>query len=228
MSVKPILFSAPMVRALLEGRKTQTRRVLKPTKRDAECLMWLEFPEGREFYNGCADGSHVWPDGNEYPITLPYAPGDLLWVKENHRLVECDCTETCRVPGMAYYDADLSGYQAANLNKLRPSIFMPRWASRLTLEVTGVKVERLQEISNDDALAEGVTRIRDNCHAIKGFDYDLSGLCHTSPVTPYAKLWDHLNGPGSWGANPFVVAVTFQVHQQNVDAYLAQHKDRAA
>ena len=91
-----------------------------------------------------------------------------------------------------------------------PSIHMPRWASRLVLEIVSVRLERLQDISEKDALAEGVTKIRDGCHVIKGFDYDKAGLCHTHAVTPFEKLWESINGPGSWALNPWVWVVEFK------------------
>jgi hypothetical protein len=94
------------------------------------------------------------------------------------------------------------------------------------LEVTAVRVQRLQEISDDDALAEGVTKVRDHCYVIRGIDYDEIGLCHSGPIAPFAKLWDSLNAERGfgWDQNPWVIALTFVVHQQNVDQLLAARK----
>jgi hypothetical protein len=112
----------------------------------------------------------------------------------------------------------------------RSSLLMPRWASRLTLEITEVRVQRLQDITEADAMAEGVVKVRDACHVIRDVDYDLVGLCHTSPITPYAKLWDTLNGdkPGmAFDDDPWVWALTFKVHTTNVDAVMAAAMEEA-
>lgn len=210
---RPILFSAPMVRALLDGRKTQTRRLVKDPVFFQNCVPHV--PVG-------VHGSHPWK--------CPYGvPGDLLWVRESWTDFEdtepTDNPKRVRRVTKAMYAADFEGFKKPDRDfNWRPSIFMPRWASRLTLEITNVRVERLHDISEEDALAEGVTRIRDACHVIKGFDYDEVGLCHSSPITPYYKLWEHLNGAGSWDANPWVVALTFKVHTANVDTVLAQRQ----
>ena len=196
--VEPILFSGPMVRALLDGRKTQTRRVLREDERQR------------------------------------YAVGDVLWVKEEwsgHYHFR-DTPPAKRVSFMTpdgpilrediWYWAD--GRPATgDYERPRSPLFMPRWASRITLEVTAVRVQRLQEISDDDALAEGVTKVRDHCYVIQGFGYDLSGLCHSSPIVPFAHLWDSLSGKRGygWDQNPWVIAPTFSVHNQNVDELLA-------
>lgn len=202
MTTRPILFSGPMVRAILAGTKMQTRRKLK-------------FQE----WNDAIIKRHP-----RQKADVPFAVGDILWVRETWAAPHgFDTLKPSEIEnGMPVHyaaTAELGGTN--NLGGLigRPSIFMPRWASRLTLEVTDVRVERLNDISHEDALAEGVTKIRDHCYVIKGFDYDTAGLCHSSPVTPYAKLWDHINGDGAWEANPFVVAVSFNVHKCNVDAF---------
>lgn len=206
MTDRPIIFSAPMVRALLDGRKTQTRRILKPQPvpflvDDKPCEVALEhyadYPLPRVRLGRVITKQEV-----------RYAVGDRLFVRENHRLTDCECTEACRGPGHVWYEADSSGYRNVAGNKLRPSIHMPRWASRLTLAVTGVKVERLQEISEADAIAEGADPIID----------------HGTGSTPYLHrigfehLWCRINGETAWIENPFVVAVTFQVIKANVDA----------
>ncbi len=103
---------------------------------------------------------------------------------------------------------------------------MPRWASRITLEVTDVRVQRLQEISQEDALAEGVTKVRDHCYVIRGIDYDEIAHCHSCPIARFAKLWDSLNAERGfgWDQNPWVCATSFIVHQMNVDDFLAQRE----
>jgi len=238
---KPILFSGPMVRALLDGRKTQTRRVLKPQPpKDELGFEVIGTVRGPEWYHPAVvgedgelePGKQVWgvyDDSGGWGARVPYMPGDLLWVKETFQQTQY---------GKAVYRADARDQTGRRWSEImpgdpdgevlwRPSIFMPRILSRLTLEVTSVKVERLQEISADDALAEGVTKIRDHCYVIRGFGYDLSGLCHSSPIVPFANLWDSLSGKRkgcSWEDNPWVIALTFVVHQQNVDQLLAARK----
>jgi len=186
----PVIFSAPMIRALFDGRKTMTRR-----------MAWHSNKKTGADYVEKARASS-WQK---------VAAGDQLWVREAFQVPAlCDiqyrATSTERI-----------GHWNPEIGPWRPSIHMPRWASRLTLVVTATKIERLQDISEADAIAEGVTKVKDACHVIKGFDYDLSGLCHTSAVTPFEKLWTHLHGDEAWDANPEVVALTFTVHKINID-----------
>jgi hypothetical protein len=188
MTEKPILFSAPMIRAILDGRKTQTRRVLK---------------------HGWATENRIvsLPDGpNKGLRVVPYAPGDVLWVRETW----------CPDPNGAEDDGTISVFYAAdhahvfNLTPGKewkvpknafwgsvPSIHMPRWASRITLKVTAVKVERLQDISEDDARAEGVQSTE--------FWRD-----EHPPSICFSVLWNSIHGPDAWHANPWVAAITFE------------------
>lgn len=177
MTDRPILFSAPMVRALLDGRKTQTRRILKP-----QPLMGYT------------------PDVTASK-GIRFAKGDRLYVRERVWLPE----GTDNPHGHVTYHADHGDDRAL---KWRPGIHMPRWASRLTLTVTDVRIERLQEISEEDAIAEG---------SREPSLVPIIGACW-SERDAYAKLWEHINGPGGWGANPWVVALTFTVEQRNIDA----------
>lgn len=224
----PIIFSGPMVRALLDGRKTMTRRIVKPQP---------EICFDRDGHQLSVGLIHV--EGDPRPrVTLGrviteqqilYAAGDRLWVRENLAAMSNWGLwhDAGPVPGSGQFLDDLDERGKALLDRYAPaeatdsarvpSIHMPRWASRLTLIVTGVKIERLQNISEADAEAEGVTKIRDGCYAIKGFDYDTAGLCHSRATIPFAKLWMHLHGEESWEANPYVVAITFTVHKQNID-----------
>lgn len=219
MKDHPLLFSAPMVRANLDGRKTQTRRIYTPQPE--------ELGDG-----SCRTNGH---QGDTNYLMRDVAPrfftkikvGDRLWVREAHALLPRTAYRGSIGTGtIQQVEHPTDGYTAAVFREgfdrsgrplWRPSIHMPRWASRLTLIVTGVKVERLQEISEEDAIAEGVTKVRDACHVIRGFDYDLAGLCHNSAITPFSKLWDHINGPGAWDKNPWVVAYTYQPIFKNID-----------
>jgi hypothetical protein len=195
MKERPILFSAPMVRALLSGTKTQTRRVVKPQ------------PYADEQGNACWNGSNFGQDGrgplfrslaSPVPssrtkrVHCPYgAPGDRLWVRETW----CSLTT-----GFAYAADPI--WSRAPGERWRPSIHMPRAASRITLEITGVRVERLQDISEPDAQAEGCAL---ECMTPTGDD---SGSAIHGPGG-YRALWESINGPGSWEANPWVWVVEF-------------------
>jgi hypothetical protein len=187
MIERPIIFSAPMVRAILDGRKTQTRRVLKHGWATEDLIVSL-------------------PDGpNKGLRVLPCKVGDHLWVREAWRASKgydrYPPREMSHWP--VHYEADGPPDPEDELHMngcLRPSIHMPRWASRITLRVTGVKVERLNEISEEDAKAEGVTR--------PTVLHDDDG---TSYVDAFRDLWFCIHGPGSWEANPWVAAISFEV-----------------
>ena len=215
MADRPILFSGAMVRAILAGQKSQTRRIL-PSAPTCPPECYGSLPCGV-----CK--------------IARFAPGDRLWVREtwcedqhaydselNPDGIRWRATDDSGVEGID----DGDGYAVLNADGSirscwRPSIHMPRRASRLTLTVTDVRVQRLHEITEADAIAEGVTKVRDSCYVVKGFGYDEAGLCHSSPVTPFAQLWDSINGkrPGcDWESNPWVVAVSFQSAQRNIDA----------
>lgn len=216
MTDRPIIFSATMVNALLAGRKTMTRRILK---RQPETFLVGSEPCRVELIH--LEGEPLPRVALGNVITrqeVRYAVGDRLWVRENHRLTDCECTEACRGAGHVWYEATSEGYRNVAGNKLRPSIHMPRYASRLTLIVNGVKVEKLQDISEADAMAEGCKAIRDHCHVFEGTGYDKAGLCHSAASTAFSILWDEINGPGAWDANPYVVAVSFRVVKANIDS----------
>jgi hypothetical protein len=217
MTDRPILFSAEMVRAILDGRKTQTRRLMK-VQPYPDSIVTVEhyhqtvidrhgdMQPGKEIF-----GAH-WDDG-EFGLRCPYgAPGDQLWVRETWAPL-ADCV----VLNCAYYRADgehvtlIDGDGFTQTNRdgseksaWRPSIHMPRWASRITLRITDIRVERLQDISEDDALAEGAPRLL----------WDGEGAFYDSPTgqhrVGFAGLWNHINGPGAWDANPWVWVVAFE------------------
>lgn len=182
MKERPILFSAPMVRAILEGRKTQTRRVVKPPK-------WSDADE--IFFIG--NDSIAVPDDDhaDYFIACPYGqPGDRLWVRETFA---DEAGGTRRFLGEhIFYRAD--DWQPL-VDRWTPSIHMPRWASRITLEVTAVSVERLQDISESDCCAEGCG----------------SPITRDLKKPQFMALWESINGPDSWDANPWVWVVEFKV-----------------
>jgi hypothetical protein len=187
---RPILFSAPMVRAILAGQKTQTRRVVKARKDpDFGCQM--------------SPGEIA---GDEHQERLcPYGqPGDRLWVRETWAYGTHALSASRDEDGPFVYAADaiLFGAQGRLCDRWRPSIHMPRWASRITLEVTGVRVERLQDISVADAIAEGVVECNQN---LRGLEPCMEWRY------AYEDLWGQINGQGSWDANPWVWVVSFNV-----------------
>lgn len=243
MTVKPIIFSAPMVRAIIESRKTQTRRLQKGVPEAPSINNFVhELPRHATPYLDSYCGARksaenprgmsewwCWWTRDDRPceqFKVKYVPGDFLWVRETWAplgaLKHNDPATTALIE-RGFYRADKSVHDD-EIDRWTPAIHMPRVASRLTLEVGSVKVERLQEISDADALTEGVSKIKDHCYIIKGFGYDTAGLCHSRPTIPFAILWQHLNGEESWEANPYVVAVTFKAHQCNVDDFLKQRE----
>lgn len=211
MKERPILFSAPMVRALLAGTKTQTRRVVKARK-DPDY------------------GCHMSPGeiaGDEHPERLcPHGkPGDRLWVREtwycdDYRVQrgpylkpdDMDVAEA-RSDGTLCYAADNRRPYEAEQPVWKPSIHMPRWASRITLQVTGVRAERLQDISAADAWAEGIPGAPPLGVHIERMDEWVrwsDGVMRDDPRSAYRALWEHINGPGSWDANPWVWVLEFR------------------
>lgn len=191
MKERQIPFSAPMVRALLNDTKTQTRRVAKLT--DAA---HVKEPRGhRRWHPADPDASMACPYGQ---------PGDRLWVREAWKahptfdnLPPRDIPQT-----HVWYMAD-EGYKAESRH--RNGMFMPRWASRINLEITAVRVERLQDISAADAQAEGIVPDGDG-------GWHLADTRHYmgDPISSYASLWEYINGPDSWNANPWVWVIEFK------------------
>jgi len=191
---RPIIFSAPMIRALLEGRKSQTRR---------------RIVTDQSLINFRPDGT----PGKVAP-NKRYNLGDRLWVRENHALVGGGD------PGIPIYaanwreDARARGFDNIPDKPPRwtPSIHMPRWACRLTLIVTDVRVQRIQDISEDDAIAEGVQA------TAGGWFSAAEGHASATQRGAFALLWATINGPDAWTSNPWVVAVSFKTIRANIDA----------
>lgn len=204
MKERPILFSAPMVRAILDGRKKQTRRVVKfPGFINGE----REQAEAVRAINRANHGAVVQygpRDGIKHRFACPYGLAmDRLFVKEPWRVAECYDGMTGKQLGEIISRRNIeysSGDQFLGCvrGRYRHARFMPRWASRITLEITGVRVERLNEISEADAEAEGVS-------GSAGGSWGREGL-----IEDFAQLWESINGPDSWDANPFVWVLEFQ------------------
>jgi hypothetical protein len=241
MADRPILFSAPMVRALLDDRKTQTRRVLTKLRRFGQILEF-ERSDTPGYNWHFRDRQMRWHDLRHAELLsyLPFAVGDRLYVREAWRsAAPLDDTSPGEMDDLLFpplrYDADgrvenWREWRGHDVGRFRQGMHMPRWASRLTLIVTDVRVQRLQEISEADAIAEGLEYDidgdvdGDGRHIVieswRAADY-LPWL--RDPIEAYADLWDQLNGARGygWDANPWVVAVTFTVERRNIDQVAA-------
>jgi len=203
MADKPILFSGPMIRALLDGSKTQTRRVIKPQPKSmggtsyGEAWSW-QFP-GKGFAGVTAD--QIRKHGHKSHMGK-YAVGDRLWVREAWRTArEFDHIKPSQLPQKfpLKFEASHDWHRSREwTGKLRPSIFMLRRSSRLTLIVTDIRIERVQDISEDDAREEGAS---------------------LGAREWFSILWDSINAKCGfgWDDNPWVVAYTFTVHKCNID-----------
>ena len=208
---RSILFQSAMVRAILAGQKTQTRRIVKlpplqPWQLNSKGWHFIESDHSIDDCNyytaGFGDGLSTiinvkCPYGK--PAFAPFdLPADRLWVREKYMKARCpiamsNAEQVARGPAIdenwqhcAWYEDSRDPLGWPIREGWKSPIFMPRWASRITLEITAVRVERLQDISEADARAEGVTA-----------------------VCAYRKLWEKIHGPGSWDANPYVWVVEF-------------------
>jgi hypothetical protein len=200
MKERPILFSAPMVRALLAGTKTQTRRVVKPQPDSTHSgyPYWNIGGYRASWCRSAEDGGPLVPTN---PLLCPYGqPGDRLWVRETFGHFERN--ENFKPGCDVFYRAD---GDCLELEPWRPSIHIPRWASRILLEITSVRIERLQDISHEDARAEGL-----ECMAgapecgYRNYLDKTSQDWTLSPRESFPSLWESINGPASWSANPWV------------------------
>lgn len=214
MADRPILYQGPMVRTQLEDRKGQTRRL--PTRLTGFGKI-TEFgssdTKGYDWH--FRDKAGRWHDlkHNELMAVLPWHAGDRLWVKETYRFGRgYDGVKPRDVPGhlaRVWYEAD--GEPSRHAGQKRVSIHMPRWASRMTDIVTDVRVQQLQEISEDDARAEGA------CSADFATGREVLDPALGSYRLHYRQIWGDINGAGSWDANPWVVAISFRVVKRNID-----------
>lgn len=221
MRERPILFQGAMVRAILDGSKTQTRRPLYVLTKNIDRACF-----DRRYPPSYGDGewpnvplNHAWTLSSWRHAQL----GDRLWVREAWRVgAKFDRTKPSDIPERSCSVLYGAGGSAANTSdgwrlddawpgdcpvpwagKLRPSMFMPRWASRITLEITGMHVERLQDISEADAKAEGVDEW---ARGAMSFD----GQCNYPADEKFRLLWESINGRESWAADPWVWAVEFR------------------
>lgn len=233
MSIKPIIFSAPMVRALLAGTKTQTRRLVSK-------------PE----YYGCPTGDCPHNTQAECNAAMAglvdeiarFKVGDRVYVREHwssHIAFDGLAPRDMKRGSMIYTRADNTWHNNGDwigtpYGKHRQAMHMPRWASRMWLEITDVRVQRLQDASEADCVAEGIVKewsiVAANCYGGVHSEIHDWRFWHNAGEEPeegfesageaYASLWDSLHTePGTtWADNPWIVAYTFTVHEGNVDA----------
>lgn len=179
-----------MVKAIQEGRKTQTRRAMKPQPKQNSHGLWMWSCRGN---GGQLREEHF---KEIIPQHCPYGkPGDRLWVRETWGRIHYEGIDE---QPTYFYRADETDAERDALVKWRPSIHMPRAASRITLDVINVRVQRLQQIGEPDARAEGVG------------EGPQEGWV-TGPVVAFADLWDSINGRDAWLINPWVWVVEFKV-----------------
>ena len=196
---RPMLFSTPMVQALLAGRKTQTRRICK-LQADADCYYIREFSDGILTIN--------YNQGNENPkLKTPVNVGDIIWVRETWNNLNKIEFEPHYI-----YKANESATGKYPISKWNPSLFMPKSACRIWLKVVNVRVERLNDISEDDAINEGIKFEFFNSKKWY-YTYENDECSTLSSCISYRSLWSKINGVGSWDLNPLVWVYDFEVSQ---------------
>lgn len=239
-----ILYSSLMIQALFAGRKTQTRRLLKaePERHIVEFIkVATDSKTGQGIYEMKGrDGKHVAIAAGRNFISdhykAPYAVGDRLYAREVFSGPHAfrprdDPPRTWPVGTPIWYWAD-GDPVIGDWTKPKPGMHMPRWASRIWMTVTDVRIERLCDISEADAIAEGIEPVFDDrapgiAHWKDYETYVSKNVRHrhphavvpfTDPVRSYCSLWEEINGPGSWVDNPWVLAYTLEINMGNIDA----------
>lgn len=215
---KPILFSSEMVKAILENRKFQTRRLVKPQPNSQGIESFgesWEWTKGTDSFSGCTKEQMAGDAGLLYSRRGPYFKGMNLWVKETFARIHEETFARIHEGLVSYLDPDPDNGEAWNNGwstvfradgepanwkhygvKWKPSIFMPHKLSRITLEIVSIGVERLNDISLRDAIDEGVS-----------YDVSKEG---GDPIFQFKKLWESINGKGSWAQNPWVWKIEFR------------------
>jgi len=221
---KPIIFSTPMVKAILDGRKTITRRVIKP--QPPEDIFELCGPEWYEPTIVDKDGEEipgnpvygVYDNWGEWGVKCPYKPGDVLWVRETWGV-------SIAMAGNVIYKADYTNKKAplAEGEKWRASIHMPKTATRIWLKVTNVRVERLQEITEEDVAAEGVKQLENGM-----WESDFQFGWFYNPIIAFKRLWNSLNAKKGygWNVNPWVFVIEFRRLSNEEMSYLQAKEAR--
>ena len=213
--MKPIIFSGEMVRAILDGRKTMTRRVIKPQPAKDYIFCYCNRPGGDWCTNKNPNKTWAmfrpqnWPEATT-AFDQKYGHGDTLWVRETWSgngyidgkqlfIYKADLDECGRISSENLDEADI---------KWRPSIHMPKEACRLFLKITDLRIQRLRGITEEDALKEGC-KVCKGGYVFPGTAYDKIGLCHGSPEMAFQVMWGELYPDG--GINPWVVAIIFEI-----------------
>lgn len=217
MKERPILFSTPMVQAILEGRKTQTRRIIKPQPIEKSCTELVAKMSGHEnalLYDDCKYG----------------IPGDHLWVRETHyrygHWKKNGMTKTGKqkwsfIPDPHFSEVRYVDNPPMKIEKntfrgigwyKRSSLFMPRTASRINLKITNIRVERLNDITEEDAQKEGIEKITCKQHPenISYRDVNCRVIAYDTAIDAFHQLWESINGIGSWNQNPWVWVIEFK------------------
>lgn len=202
---RPIIFSSEMVRAIMDGRKTMTRRIVNPQPPEWK---WNTSKWSEQCINVRHDKSE-----RPYYVVCPFGkPGDTLWVRESY------CPHWFETNKHAFKAdwTDLSKESGFDQPKWKPSIHMPRSAARIFLEITDISVERLHGISQKDALAEGVKHVIDKITGYCGYDYQHGGYnLMTTPYNGFASLWKSIHSEESWASNPWVWVIKFKSNETN-------------
>lgn len=218
--MKPILFSAPMVAAILDGRKTVTRRVIEPQPIDCK-NGWYEYINGKSKVTWNAKAARESIGTAPIENHCRYQVGDLLWVRESYKFGQAPNDEPDQ--GVALYvdgrckfhpDLDQTRRYWCRQWKPRPSIHMWQWASRITLKVTGVGAERVQDITEDDAVAEGLVPWESEMvPGIVHYGISIADVWETDPRLTFGRLWDAINTKRGypWASNAWVWVVRFEV-----------------
>jgi hypothetical protein len=216
MKERPILFSSPMIKAILAGTKSQTRRIVRGAEGTSSVTKDVIGSQPNDLWWIAGESA-----GQSTFVRCPYGqPGDRLWVRETHCFLDGDFRPTkMKDQGhvQVIYRADhaIDPVHGDGPDKLtwRPSIYMPRWASRITLKITDIRVERLQAIMEDDAKAEGVTSWADirGCWSEEQTLTSGERMLDSPYRSGFAVLWDEINGDRAlWKSNPFVWVVSFK------------------
>lgn len=218
----PILFSTPMVQAILDGQKSQTRRIIKDIHPDSVSMFKASYANHQIGFGWIEPNQFNIPEENQLIslIKCPYGhPGELLWVRETFK----------PVPGGYAFHADkhINWCKRIKKEKWKPSIHMPKEAARIWLEMEEIRVERLQDISEEDAIAEGISQVDDSPVLYNNYLFDVKTAMwpeygsltktygFTNPVDSFRSLFEKINGPASWLQNPWVWVVKFKVLSTN-------------
>lgn len=215
---RPMLFSTPMVQAILERRKTQTRRIMKHQPPLGNYKFGINVTGTRCKENGLfhwigidEEIEYKVTDSNQPYFKCPFNIGDIIWVRETFYELTADVLK-----GKYFYKADLE--KMGWTFKWKPSLFMPKKACRLFLEITDIRIERLNEISESDAIEEGIKSVGKDIEFCGTFylgsyfeNYSKEGYSFLKPVESFRTLWEKINGIGSWQTNPFVWVYDFKV-----------------